>query len=164
MTSYYFLNNLGVKVSEENLSNIPMPRFELGKHIAVRSMQLCSIVGGAMVGPAAAVYNGKTDRESMCDSIWYHGRRGFKAGCVMGTVLASGYCLKLDYEGIKDRSYRLRFHKTQVFVDRLTIYGTLAGAGMACYLGEELAKGAWFGFTGGCIAAGLINITAGFMA
>jgi len=85
----------------------------------------------------------------MIDSMWSHGKRGYQIGGVLGCLVAARYCTKWDTDGVADRAYMLRMNKRVVFMDRLTLYSTLAGAGVAAYIGDELAKGAWFGYTCG---------------
>lgn len=157
MTSYYFLNLAGCRLSDEKMEQVPLPRAELLTHITLKTLQAGSILGTAMVGPVVSAAKGKRDLESIQQSSYQYGRKGAIMGLVLGPALFLMVSRGMSYDGAWDRSYRLRYNRNQVFADRMSILGAAVGAGAAHYLGEELGRGALFGFAGGCLLSGVIN-------
>jgi hypothetical protein len=104
-----------------------------------------------------ALAQGKRDSQSIQQSAYKYGYGGLITGLVVGPIMVVSKMAKLSRDGVYDKSYMLRFNRCQNFVDRLSIVGAMAGAGAAHYFGDELGKGALFGFAGGCFLAGVIN-------
>ena len=165
MTSYYVLNTLGCPLDESKLSQIPAPRLELFSHVTLKCVQGGGVLGGAVVAPITCAIKGEFNKESLQQRSYSYGLRGLQIGAVIGPIMYMSWAMsaKPTTDGVRDRCYRLRFNKNQVFSDRMGIIGLAAGVGAAKYLGEELGKGMVFGFTGGLITAGLINTVAGWL-
>ncbi|ELT88732.1 hypothetical protein CAPTEDRAFT_21433 [Capitella teleta] len=166
MTHYACLNTLGLRLDEGKLRQIPTPRFELFSHITLKTVQAGAVIGGVLAAPITTGIKGECGNcEASCDRAYRFGTQGMKIGAIAGPVLFSIWAMqtKPSTDGYTDRCYRLRHNKNQLFSDRLCFLGLAAGAGVAKYMGEDLCKGMFFGFTGGLVGAGLINTMAGFM-
>lgn len=163
-TPYYYLNLAGMKCDDEKMRHIPCPRFELYTHVTMKGIQGGALLGGAVVAPITCAVKGEMNRDSLINRAYDFGSKGVPIGAVVGGLSFIGFMIaqKPDTVGCHDRCYRIRYNKNQVFTDRLCVLGLAVGAGAAKYLGEELGKGMYFGFTSGLLAAGLINTAAKF--
>jgi len=163
MAHCYVANLAGCKLSDDNMRKIPTPRLEMHTHITLKGIQGGAFIGGLVAAPIACAVKGELNKKALLDKSYTYGVNGVKIGAVVGTLMHFGWYLsaKPDGEGYYDRCYRLRYNRNQVFSDRMCIVGMAAGAGIASYLGEELGKGVYFGFTGGLLAAGIFNTVAG---
>eukprot|EP00914_Ancora_sagittata_P001429 GHVO01003716.1.p1 GENE.GHVO01003716.1~~GHVO01003716.1.p1 ORF type:complete len:167 (+),score=26.06 GHVO01003716.1:116-616(+) len=166
MTHYFVLNTLGLRLDEENLQKIPTPRFELFTHVTLKGVQAGAVIGGVLAAPITTGIKGECGNcEASCDRAYRFGTKGMQIGAIAGPLMYGMWYMqaKPSTDAVVDRCYRLRHNKNQLFSDRMCILGLAAGAGFAKYMGEELGKGMFFGFTGGLVGAGLINTIAGFL-
>ena len=165
MASYYVMNLAGCRLEDEKMRCIPAPRFELFTHITLKNIQSGAFIGGFLVAPITCAVKGEFNRDAILDRSYKYGTKGIHIGAVVGPLMFATWALsaKPNTDGYTDRCYSLRYNKNQVFSDRMCLLGLAAGAGAAKYLGEELSKGAFFGFTGGLLTAGIINTVAGFL-
>lgn len=164
MSTYYWLRMSGCNLSDDKMNTIPCPRFELFTHVETKTIQSGAILG-SLAAPIACLVQGKTERGQILDTTYKYGVTGLQIGAVLGPVVYMAFTLgsKPDRDSVKDRCYRVRYSRNQMFVDRISFLGLAAGMGVAKYLGEELGRGAFFGFTGGCFLAGVTNILSGMM-
>ncbi|KAK2146259.1 hypothetical protein LSH36_622g02000 [Paralvinella palmiformis] len=158
MTTYYFKNLAGVNLTDEERGNVPHPYAELITHVTLKAMQAGAILGAGVIGPAVSVAGGHRDGKSIQEAAYKYGKGGIALGLVVGPILMAARAAPLERKEVFDRSYRIRFNRNQVSVDRLSIVGALAGAGAAHFLNNEAAMGAVFGFAGGCVFGGLLNL------
>lgn len=165
MTYYCVLNTLGIKLKQHQLEQIPTPRFELFAHVTMKTTQVGALLGGLVVAPVACLAKKDYRKDALVEKSHHFGVRGAQIGALMGPLLYGFWSMqvKADTEAIRDRCYRLRNNKGQVFSDRMCLLGLAAGAGVAKYLGEEVGRGMFFGFTGGLLTAGIINTVASYM-
>ena len=155
---YYTLNTIpGVRLSDESLKSICMPRLELGGHITMRVSEVFTVLGVGLVGPLVAVAKGNRDLKGIEESAFTSGKYGFMSGLAVGSVLSGAFMRNKTKDSIVDRCYRLRCNKKNVRIDQLTILGTLTGVGIAYHLGNALEKGAVFGLAGSVILSGVLN-------
>ena len=155
---YYALNMVpGVKLSDEAMKSICVPRAELGTHITMKYSQALTVLGVGLVGPMVAVAKGNRDLKGIAQSSFACGRVGLMAGLTLGPARAVAFAWNKPTDAIYDRCYSLRCNKNQVRVDQLSILGTLVGVGIAYHFGDVLEKGAVFGLAGGCLLGGFVN-------
>ncbi|KAK2181480.1 hypothetical protein NP493_396g00006 [Ridgeia piscesae] len=155
---YYTLNMVpGVKLSDEAMKSICVPRVELGTHITMKMSQAFTVLGVGLIGPMVAVVKGNQDLKGITQSSFACGHFGLMAGLTLGPVSAGAFMWNKSKDAIYDRCYRLRSNKNQLRVDQLSILGTLAGVGIAYHFGDVLEKGAVFGLAGGCLLGGFVN-------
>lgn len=157
MTTYYFLNMAGAKLTDKQRGDVPHPYMELVTHVTLKVMQAGAVLGAGIIGPAVSVAGGHRDGKSIQEAAYKYGKGGVKLGLIIGPLFTAARVASLTEHEVYDRSYRLRFNRNQLFVDRLSIVGAVAGAGVAHFLSNEAAKGAVFGLAGGCVLGGILN-------
>eukprot|EP00918_Siedleckia_nematoides_P073075 GHVU01159530.1.p1 GENE.GHVU01159530.1~~GHVU01159530.1.p1 ORF type:complete len:162 (+),score=6.24 GHVU01159530.1:96-581(+) len=153
----YVKNLVGLRLSDQQLEDIPCPRSELFLHPIVKSVQAFTTLGAVVVGPSVSLYRGERDCESIRKSAATYATYGALAGLVVGPLISLASTRKMEKSGCFDRCLRLRCSKNQMRVDRLAAVGALGGAGAAIYLGEKGLDGAVLGLSGGVILAAVLN-------
>ena len=154
---YYFLNAVGVSLTDRNLREIPQPRLELIAHTTLRTTQALAVLA-SIAGAVTAYRQGQSDCRSLRDTAGSYASVGAVTGAALGPPLALAYLRKFSLDGLYDRAYRLRLNRYQLRVDRLSVVAAVLGAAAACQLGEPVAGGAALGMAGGCVLTGIFNI------
>lgn len=149
---------MAVPVSEEELSAIPDPRGELEAHVILKTVQLGTVVGAMVAGPALALARpASRSLPGLKASIARCGPVGAALGIPLGWAMMYGKTWDMPHDPIFDRAYRLRCSDTQHRADRFYVVGTAAGS----LLGKctALSTSAGFSFFGcaGLVLAGLYN-------
>lgn len=153
------LNMMGVRLSENQMHNIPHAKSELTLHVTTKTVQAGGLLGAAMVGPVMALARGPRDTQGLKSWAEHCGRYGVMIGLVAGPLMTYATMKKQSHDAIWDRCYRLRYNRNQVRVDRLSFVGAVAGYAAASYLGDSTALGAIVGMNGGLILAAVLNAT-----
>ncbi|XP_013778728.1 uncharacterized protein LOC106463262 [Limulus polyphemus] len=157
MSASWFKNLLGMKVTDEEMQNIPYPSFELGIHITMKDVQAFTILGMGIIGPLVAVVRGHRSAGNLRQAALNGGKYGAATGLVVGPLMTYGRIRNLEQDGIFDRCYRLRHNEGQVRVDRLSIFGGLGGTGLGVAMGHGALSGGLVGMTAGVLVGGVYN-------
>eukprot|EP00484_Ammonia_sp_Unknown_P020577 CAMPEP_0197053562 /NCGR_PEP_ID=MMETSP1384-20130603/27811_1 /TAXON_ID=29189 /ORGANISM="Ammonia sp." /LENGTH=183 /DNA_ID=CAMNT_0042486479 /DNA_START=11 /DNA_END=562 /DNA_ORIENTATION=- len=140
MVNTIFAKNwLGIQCSDDELRQIPYPKFETGLHVSLKGMQAGAVVGYfgsrltlsvqkfALKRPSMKDFTAQQFLEKSCKTS----RNFMFAGLIMSIpmFLAHGMGKSVDEEGYYDRAYRIRYNVCQLNVDRASLaLGTVYGA------------------------------------
>jgi len=152
---------LGQDLPDENLRDIPYPRFEVHWHVMYKCVEVGGLLGMCFFGPIAGALRGK----SMAGVIKSANSAGKWGVLVMTPTfpLITEMALKNSTpEAVYDRAYRIRHNKGQLRVDRYADYFSLAGLGASIATSKSLwATPIWtpmvFGMNIGILTAALVN-------
>lgn len=155
----YFKNNLGFTLSEEEMEDIPYPKEELVTHITLKTSQLFSIVGTLIFHPVRQMV-----KKDFCPRNFFvkgakTGFRGAIAGAVTGSIMSFVFFekKKIEHQGFYDRSYRLRYNRSQILVDQASVGLATAGAIGGTILGSGMMVPGVWGYVGGVVGAAAYN-------
>lgn len=159
MGTQWGMNMAGIKLGAKDMGNIPHPLTELHIHVATKTVQAGGIMGSLIVAPTMTAIMGPRDMASLKGRMETCGKYGVMIGLVAGPLLCwqKLRVSNASQASIWDRCYRLRYNRSQVRVDQLSLVGALAGYGAATYLGDSGALGAIMGMSGGVIFAAFLN-------
>lgn len=154
MSSIWLKNLCGSSLDDAAMKDIPNPTLELGVHVTIKTVQAFGLLGTVLVGPIVAAVGKETRNMSgLKHNMTRVGRGGLILGLGVGPLLTY---LKLrtvdDPYKVWDRCYRLRYNRSQVFVDQASFVGGVAGVAA----GASMASGALFG--------GLVGMSSGILA
>ena len=158
MVGQLFSTLAGCSLTEEQLRDIPYPKFELTIHVTTKTTQALAIIAGGVIAPVVHLIKRNKDSYTLYNRCYKYGCRGFLVGFALGPALTIMRCSNQSEESIYDRCYRIRRNDNQMRVDRLSILGALAGAGLIRFAGAQVGKGLLLGYSSGCIAGGAYNI------
>uniref|UniRef100_A0A914XQ25 Uncharacterized protein n=1 Tax=Plectus sambesii TaxID=2011161 RepID=A0A914XQ25_9BILA len=119
-------------LTHEQLAKIPKPLLELGIHVTCKTAEAAAVIGGLIIHPIYRFYLHKTlpdeKRTNNSSKIIRMACRKLQArvlfaGLALGPLLTVGYAKarRLTDDELRDRCYRLRFNRNQLYVDRMSI-------------------------------------------
>ena len=159
MPNTTWLKNIcGVKLSDDEMKDIPNPSAELITHVTMKDVQAFGLLGSLVIGPISAVvrrgsrnWSGVVRLSRKCGTV------GAALGFVAGPAMAMAKIRTLDEGGVYDRCYMLRRNRNQVRVDQLSVVGAAAGAAGGAVMGASVPYGIVLGMTGGVLTAAIYN-------
>lgn len=141
-----WLRNLcGSKLDDDAMQRIAHPNLELCTHVTMKTVQSFGLLGTLLVGPVSASLRPETrNLAGFQEKMTRAGTGGVILGAAVGPLLTY-LVVKNEKDGYKvwDRCYRLRYNRSQVRVDQLSIVGAATGAAIA--YGTAQAGGPLFG-------------------
>lgn len=148
-------NMVGISLTDEEMKDIPNGVAELGVHVTMKTVQAFGLIGTLVIAPIST-FRG---RGTFARQATKFGKWGVALGLVVGPALTYGrlQSIKFDEKGVYDRCYRLRHNYNQVRVDRGSIVGAVAGAGLFPVLGSCPVLGSLVGMSTGVIAMAAYN-------
>eukprot|EP01083_Nonionella_stella_P065616 172096_1 len=139
MVNDKFVKNwLGIKLSDDEMRQIPYPKLEVGWHVSLKFMQAGSIIGyfGSRlhfgyhkVLKKDASFSNLTPQQ-FAEKSCKISRNVMLGALAVGipVFIAHGISLKVDEDGYYDRAYRIRYNQCQLNVDRASLlFGTIYG-------------------------------------
>jgi len=122
-------------MTEDDMRDIPYPATELGIHIAYKNVEAGSLIGGFIVAPLWTYIRktGDLAKTKLRFRMGICGRRGMLLGLLLTPPLEYFFIKgkKVEEDGLKDRCYRLRYNKKQLFSDRaVTVFAPLGWLAM----------------------------------
>jgi hypothetical protein len=149
-------NHAGFSLSDKEMKDIPYPTAELGIHVTLKTVQAFSLIGTLIIGPIKGYRAG-----SLTKQMTRFGKWGVVLGLATGPAMtyARLNSINFDENGIYDRCYRLRHNRSQVRVDRGSIVGMVAGAGLFPALRMCPVLGSLVGMSTGVLAMAVYNMT-----
>ena len=160
MSLPWLKNMLGVTLSDEDMENIPYPKFELITHVTIKDVQAFGLLGSLFFAPISAVVK-KQNRNwpEIKSRMGRYGRNGMILGLITGPLMTYFRLRSIETEEeVTDRCYRLRKNRDQVRVDQASVIGGVAGAGLATFsAGTSATFGGVVGMSSGVILAAIYN-------
>ena len=160
MSVPWLKNMLGVSLSDEEMENIPYPKFELITHVTIKDVQAFGLLGSLFIAPISAMAK-KQNRNwpEIKNRMGRYGRNGMILGLITGPLMTYGRLRSIKTEEeVIDRCYRLRRNLGQVRVDQASFVGGVAGAGLASFsAGTSAMFGGVVGMSSGIILAAIYN-------
>ncbi len=161
MTNIFFKNlYLGSELSDDEMADVPYPKFELYYHVIFKTVQAGSILGMCVFGPVIGLVRGRS-LTAIKSAAMRGGRIGAGIGVLAGPVMTETMLSqsKATPDSIYDRSYRIRYNIGQVRTDRFATYGAVLGLGAASLMGAPAINGGIVGFTAATFFAGFYNMS-----
>lgn len=160
MSLPWLKNMLGVTLSDEEMENIPYPKFELITHVTIKDVQAFGLLGSLFIAPISAMVK-KQNRNwpEIKSRMGRYGRNGMILGLITGPLMTYFRLRSIKTEEeVIDRCYRLRRNLDQVRVDQASVVGGVAGAGLATFsAGTSAMFGGVVGMSSGIILAAIYN-------
>lgn len=158
MSLQWAKNMAGLSLDDKEMKNIPYPTTELGLHVTLKTVQAFGIIGTVVIGPIKG-FRGPPG--SLKRQMTRFGKWGVILGLVTGPALTYGRLSSINFDenGIYDRCYRLRHNRHQVRVDRGSLVGFVAGAGLFPALKMCPVLGSLVGMSTGVLAMAVYNQT-----
>ena len=168
MVNDKFVKNwLGIKLSDDEMRDIPYPQFETGLHISLKCMQAGSIAGyfgsriylgyAKMIAKSPSVAN--LSAQQFLEKSCRMSRNCMFWGLALSIPMLLGHKMhnNIDDEGYYDRAYRIRYNVNQLNVDRLSLlFGSIYG-GMFAISSRSFLYGFPKGMCWGTIIAAAYN-------
>ena len=140
------------QLDDDQMQAISHPRLELHVHVMYKTVEAGVILGG-IIGPAVALLR----KRPVGATTLRYARNGAIIGAVAGPLMTEMVVRGQPDERIYDRSYRLRYNRDQVRVDRAVSYGAAVGAATSAFMGHGALPGFLIGIGASCIAGGFYN-------
>jgi len=130
----YFQFPMEGNYDDRQMQEIPYPYFELGIHVTMKTVQTGSFIGGWILPAIVHSFNQTT---TLKNKMKLYGRYGVLIGLLAGPIVefARVKQAKISREDAKERCYRLRYNKKQLFVDRTALVGAALGFYTVNWLG-----------------------------
>ena len=139
MVNDKFVKNwLGISLSDDEMREIPYPKFETTFHVSLKCMQAGSIIGyfgsrlqlgyQKIIKKSGSLANLTPQQflEKSCKTSRNYMFIGLAISIPL--VICHGYQNEVDEDGYYDRAYRIRYNTCQLNVDRLSLLlGTIYG-------------------------------------
>jgi len=134
-------------MTEDDMRFIPYPAVELGIHIAYKTVEAGSLIGGFVVAPLWHQFRkaNSLDKRKLIHRVGICGRRGMLIGLVIAPIMEFAFIKKKEVteDGLFDRCYRIRYNKKQLTIDRAVtvswIFGFAAMRWSGAVIGTNLA-------------------------
>ncbi len=140
------------QLDDDQMQVVPYPRLELHIHVLYKTVE-AGVILGAIVGSAIALIK----KRPMGATLFTSSRNGAIIGAVAAPLMTEKVISGNELERIYDRSYRLRYNRNQVRVDRFVTYGTIAGAATSAFMGSGALPGMLIGIGAFTFAGGIYN-------
>jgi len=148
---------LGQDLSDEDLKDIPQPRFEVHWHVMYKHVELGGFAGMCIIGPLIGAIRGRSP-----SAILQAARTGGKWGVLTMTplwpVMTEMVLKNATPDAVYDRAYRIRNNKGQLRVDRYADLFAIGGLGLAVALKGSIWTGLIAGMNVGIVAAAVQNV------
>ncbi|ELU03845.1 hypothetical protein CAPTEDRAFT_226486 [Capitella teleta] len=157
MVLQYIKNHMGMKLTEEQMADIPHAFPELVSHVIIKNIQAFGMLGTFLVGPVWAASSKSTrNLPGLAAKCTKAGRVGVVMSFFTGPAMT--YFTVKGNEEIKiyDRCFRLRHNRKQVRVDQASIIGGLSGAAIGASQANP-TLGFLVGMTSGVLGAAAYN-------
>ena len=141
MVNDKFIKNwLGIKLSDDEMRQIPYPKLETGLHVGLKGLQSGSIIGYFGSRLLFGIQRSFFKKESLINLT---ARQMMEKSCKISRnfmFIGVAVCVPMFFlhgmqnevvdEGYYDRAYRIRYNVNQLNVDRMslafaTVYGTI---------------------------------------
>ena len=161
MSVNWLKNMVGIRLTEEQMKDIPNPTVELTVHVTAKNIQAFALLGTVVVGPVRAIARAPTRNLSgIISTATKFGKYGVVIGCFLGPAMTYGRLKSSNatHDAIYDRCYRLRNNRSQIRVDQASVVGAIGGAGLLTLVFRKCPIfGALFGMSSGIIAMAIYN-------
>ena len=158
MGSSYLKNHLGFALTDDQFQDIPYPVSELTTHVTIKTVQAGALLGTTVLGPLYALARAPTrSLAGITQKAVRFGRNGMIIGLGLGPLVTYLQGKNFATPEFTDRDYRLRNNRGQVRVDRASVLGSAAGAGVAMVMGSSPMAGGVIGVSAGIIGMSVYN-------
>jgi len=151
-------NMAGFDLSDKDMKDIPHPTAELVLHVTLKTVQAFGLIGTVVIGPIKGFRGppGNLKRQMTRFGKW-----GAILGLAAGPAMTYGRLSSINFDenGIYDRCYRLRHNRGQVRVDRGSLVGVVAGAGLFSAVRMCPVLGSLVGMSTGVISMAAYNLS-----
>lgn len=155
---------LGLKLTDDQMENIPYPKLELTTHVTIKTVQAGGVLGSCLVAPISAMVRPDTRNwAEIQQRMAIYGKNGMVVGLILGPFFTMMRLRSIETDdAVRDRCYRLRKNRNQVRVDQGSVLGALSGYGIAAHGAfGNFANSVWFGtvvgMTSGIALAAALN-------